>query len=365
MKNSIPIRIFLVEDSPVALTILKRILAGVSEIEVVGTASNGVEALARIPATQPHIICTDLHMPQMDGLELTRRIMAEYARPILVISTSVQAQEDAKNVFDLLQAGALDVFPKPSIDTPSDYEQIRQELTDRIKVLAGVKVFTRHSPKIEQVELKRQSISRNSRQVAFSPKSATHSQFSVVAIGSSTGGPQALHAILKLLPANFPIPILCTQHISEGFLQGLVDWLGGECSLRVTIAQSGEFPKPGTVYFAPEQKHLQLDTQGKFVTTRTPPIAGHRPSVTALFQSVADHYGRSSIGILLTGMGRDGAEGLQAIAQTGGVTIAQDEQTCVVFGMPKEAIALGAAQYVLPINQIAPMLLQRALNSRL
>ncbi|WP_448269642.1 chemotaxis-specific protein-glutamate methyltransferase CheB [Nostoc sp. DSM 114159] len=366
MKNSAPIRVFLVEDSLVALTILKRILASSLEVDVVGTARNGVEALERIPAAQPQVICTDLHMPKMDGLELTRRIMADYPRPILVISTSVNTQEDSRNVFKLLQAGALDVFPKPNIDSLSDYEQVKHELINRIKVLAGVTVFTRHTSRAT-VEPRTHLVSPKMPE-PFSLKPVSNLQFpirnlpslpKVVAIGASTGGPQALYAILKQLPANFPVPILCVQHISEGFLQGLVDWLAAECFLRVTIAQPGEFPKPGTVYFAPERQHLQLDTQGRLTTVSTPPVSGHRPSVTALFQAVAICYPRSAVGILLTGMGRDGADGLQAIAQAGGTTIAQDEQTCVVFGMPKEAIALGAAQHILAIGEIAPMLLNR------
>ncbi|MGV0103497.1 protein-glutamate methylesterase [Nostoc sp. DSM 114160] len=366
MKNSAPIRVFLVEDSLVALTILKRILASSLEVDVVGTARNGVEALERIPAAQPQVICTDLHMPKMDGLELTRRIMADYPRPILVISTSVNTQEDSRNVFKLLQAGALDVFPKPNIDSLSDYEQVKHELINRIKVLAGVTVFTRHTSRAT-VERRMHLVSPKKPE-PFSLKPVSNLQFpirnlpslpKVVAIGASTGGPQALYAILKQLPANFPVPILCVQHISEGFLQGLVDWLAAECFLRVTIAQPGEFPKPGTVYFAPERQHLQLDTQGRLTTVSTPPVSGHRPSVTALFQAVAICYPRSAVGILLTGMGRDGADGLQAIAQAGGTTIAQDEQTCVVFGMPKEAIALGAAQHILAIGEIAPMLLNR------
>ncbi len=368
MIKSAPIRVFLVEDSPVVLTILKRILATSPEVEVVGTAANGVAALEQIPIVQPQVICTDLYMPQMDGLKLTRRLMAEYPRPILVISASVHADEDARNVFELLQAGALDVFLKPNINSLSDYESIKQELTNRIKVLAGVKVFTRHGSRPKPETSKTHSGSshqanvcntKRSINVQFSRFSSLHSIPKVVAIGASTGGPQALHTILKYLPATFPVPILCTQHISEGFLQGLVDWLAAECSLQVVIAKSGEFPKPGTVYFAPEGKHLQLNPQGQFITVSTPPVSGHRPSVTVLFQAVAAYYGRASVGILLTGMGRDGADGLQAIAQAGGTTIAQDEQTCTVFGMPKEAILLGVAQQILPIHKIAPILLGR------
>lgn len=356
MKNSAPIRVFIVEDSLVALTILKRILASSSDVEVVGTAPNGVEALAQIPAAQPQVICTDLHMPKMGGLELTRRIMSDYPRPILVISASVDAQENASNVFELLKAGALDVFPKPSINSLADYEQIKQDLTNRIKVLAGVKVFTRHTFKLERESKPK------SKPVDHGPLSGFRTQHripKVLAIGASTGGPQALHTILKQLPADFPAPILCVQHISEGFLKGLTDWLAAECSLPVAIAQAGEYPKPGTIYFAPEQQHLHLDAQRRFVTNSTPPVSGHRPSVTVLFESVAASYSQASVGILLTGMGRDGATGLQAIAQAGGLTIAQDERTCIVFGMPKEAIALGAAQHILPIHEIAPMLLNQ------
>lgn len=374
MKTSAPIRVFLVEDSPVALTILKRILASSSEVKVVGTATNGAAALEQIPTVQPQVICTDLHMPQMDGLELTRKLMAVYPRPILVISASVHAQEDARNVFELLQAGALDIFPKPSVDSLSDYESIKQELTNRIRVLAGVKVFTRHTSRSEVGASKTgldspqngagasntQPVSDNQFPTFNSPRSTPK----VVAIGASTGGPQALHTILKQLPATFPVPILCTQHISEGFLQGLVDWLAAECHLKVVIAKPGAVPKPGTVYFAPEGKHLQLNTQGQFMTVSTPPVSGHRPSVTVLFQAVAAYYSRASVGILLTGMGRDGAEGLQAIVQAGGTTIAQDEQTCIVFGMPKEAIVLGAAQHTLPIGEIAPLLLNQIFRCR-
>lgn len=355
MKNAAPVRVFLVEDSPVALTILKRILASSPEVDLVGTAPNGLEALEQISTLQPQVICTDLHMPKMDGLELTRRIMASNPRPILIISASVHAQENSRNVFELMQAGALDIFPKPSIESLSDYEQIKQDLINRIKVLAGVKVFTRHTSRFETPDARTQSAIP----LSSFPPPACFSPFKVIAIGASTGGPQALHTILKQLPTNFPAPILCVQHISEGFLQGLVDWLAAECPMRIAIAQPGVFPKPGTVYFAPEQKHLQLDAQGRFLATSTPPIAGHRPSATVLFQAVAACYPQSAIGVLLTGMGRDGADGLQAIAQAGGVTVAQDEQTCVVFGMPKEAIALGAAQHTLPISGIAPMLLRQ------
>ncbi|OCR01828.1 chemotaxis response regulator protein-glutamate methylesterase [Oscillatoriales cyanobacterium USR001] len=355
-----PIRVLLVEDSPVVLIILKRIFVSSPEIEVVGTAQNGLDALELIPKIQPDVICTDLHMAQMNGLEFIREVMAKFPRPILVISASVQA-EDTYNVFQLLEAGAVDVFPKPTSGCASDYEQLKLELTAKIKVLSGVKVFTRHQ-RNKEVGTQRsnyQSLITHHQLPITNNKSQI---IKVVAIGASTGGPQALHAIISQFPANFPVPIICVQHISEGFLKGLVDWLASGCKLPVKIAAAGELPQPGNVYFPPEKRHLQLDKTGRFIYSSGLPLNGHCPSVSVTFNSVASFYSRSAAGVLLTGMGKDGADGMLSIAQAGGLTIAQDETTSIVFGMPKEAIALGAVQHILPINAIAPLLLSKILN---
>ncbi len=343
-----PISVLLVEDSPVALEILDRLLASSPDIKVVGKARNGKEAIDLIPKLQPKVICTDLHMKEMDGLELTKQVMANYARPILVVSTSVQ-KSDANTIFELLQAGAVDVFPKPNTGLASDYEQVKRDLINKIKVLSGVTVFTkRQTPPIVVPPVNN---------FVF-PVDKTRA-IGVIAIGASTGGPQALHKIIAQLPANLPVPVICIQHISQGFLQGLVDWLDSECLIKVKIANAGEFPQPGTVYFAPDKSHLELNTQGKFIYGLSLPVDGHCPSVTVTFKSVAKFYGRAAMSILLTGMGRDGASGMQYISDAGGITIAQDEKTCVVFGMPSEAISLGVVQHVLPIQDIAPLLLKK------
>jgi two-component system chemotaxis response regulator CheB len=340
------------------MAILQRILDSSPDLEIVGTARNGLEALEQIPKANPQVICTDLHMPKMSGLELTRRVMANCPRPILVISASVQ-EDDSSNVFQLLQAGAVDVFPKPPTGLPSEYEQAREALISRIKVLAGVSVFTqRQRPQPDPAVLTRR---RSGKDIASLGQMDIRSP-RVVAIGASTGGPQAIHSILRQLPAQFPLPILCVQHISDGFLQGLVDWLAQEAALKVVIAEPGVIPLPGVVYFPPERQHLVVDSTGRLALSTAAPVCGHCPSATVLFQSVATYYRRSAIGILLTGMGRDGAEGMQAIAHQGGITIAQDEATSIVFGMPKEAIALGAAQQVLPLPEIAPALMERVLG---
>jgi len=365
-----PIRVLLVEDSPVALVVLKRLLDASPEIEVVGTARTGREAMALIPKIQPTVICTDLHMPEMDGLELTRAVMAHYPRPILAISASVQ-QENTRNVFQLLDAGAVDVFPKPQEGFLAHRQETAAALIRKIKVLAGVSVFTKHCWKrgMDATDRatgsggKRRQLTHQMPTRKLSDRTAAIASCSlappskIVAIGASTGGPTALQTILKQLSPNFPAPIFCVQHISKGFLQGLVDWLSFDLALSVKIAEEGELPQAGIVYFPPEQQHLELDRHGRFLCSSKAAVSGHRPSITVTFKSVAQVYRGAAVGILLTGMGSDGAEGLREIAQAGGITIAQNEETCVVFGMPKTAIAIGAAQHTLPLTEIAPRLL--------
>jgi two-component system chemotaxis response regulator CheB len=319
--------------------------------------------LARL---NPQVICTDLHMPEMDGWEFTCEVMATFPRPILVISASVQP-EDTYNVFRALESGAVDIFPKPTSESILDYEAIKQELIKKIRVLSGVSVFTRHRRKPPQTPPTNQSLPTPGRDAAkpatpisqFSTSRATRSR--IIGIGASTGGPQALQTILSQLPVGFPVPVVCVQHISEGFLLGLLDWLRVKCKLPIQIAPSGEIPQPGTIYFPPEGMHLEITKQGRFWYSTAPPVGGHRPSVDVTFQAIAAYYGSGATGVLLTGMGADGAQGMKAIADAGGTTIAQDESSCVVFGMPKVAIALGSVQRVLPLNEIASFLRTKVL----
>ncbi|MGF1524117.1 MAG: chemotaxis-specific protein-glutamate methyltransferase CheB [Leptolyngbyaceae cyanobacterium] len=343
------IRVLLVEDSPIALNILKRMLESSPEIEIVGTATTGVEALALLATIRPDVICTDFFMPHMDGLELTSQVMTSNPLPILVISGSVQ-EDDSQRIFQLLEAGAVDVCPKPIFGLSAQNSVFTQSLINKVKVLSGVKVFRKKRSPF----LKRQ---RSHHTAQETPAGPTYRP-KVIAIGASTGGPMALQELLGSLPRTFPLPILCVQHISSGFLEGLISWLAMTCQLRIQIAPMGERPKPGTIYFPPERQHLLIDNQGQFVHSQDPPVDGHCPSVTKTFTSLAEFYGRRTLGILLTGMGRDGADGMKAIVEAGGLTIAQDEATSVVFGMPKEAISLGAARHILPIQKIAPTLLK-------
>ncbi len=340
------ISVLLVDDSPIALHILQRLLSLSPDIEVTGTAANGREALELLPALNPDVICTDLHMPIMDGLEFTRVVMNKYPRPILVVSVSVAA--DSVNVFRLLEAGAVDVYSKPRAILDADQDKLARELASRIRILAGVHVFRRAGATPDSVP------------PPISPPSNARAR--IVAIGASTGGPQALRMILAALPARFPLPVVCVQHIGSGFLSPMVAWLAEASPMPVHLAAQGEVPQAGNIYFAPEDAHLELDASGRFDLCHAPPRDGHRPSITVTLSAVARHFGASAVGVLLTGMGRDGTEGLAEIAAAGGFTIAQDEASSVVYGMPREAVALGAARQVLALEQIAPALAVLASN---
>jgi two-component system chemotaxis response regulator CheB len=360
-----PIRVLLVDDSPLTLTILKRALAASPEIEVVGTAANGREALARIEELDPAVVCTDFLMPVMNGLELTREIMARSPRPILVVS-AVVGEAHPGRVFELLEAGAVDVIPKPpggvAVGSPA-----AQELINKIKVASRVYVFPRKTAlgsglralgKGEEAQAPPpRAQSQDHRSAAVPPSAGAQRPARLLAIGASTGGPRTLVTILSQLPSDFPAPVLCVQHISHGFLGGLVEWLASQCRVKVEIARGGEAPRAGHVYFPQEDTHLVLDDGGRLLVLHDPPVGGHRPSVSTTFTSVARRYGAAAVAILLTGMGRDGVDGLEAVSRAGGVTIAQDEASSVVFGMPKEAISAGAAQHVLSPDEIARMLL--------
>ncbi len=376
-----PIRVFLVDDSPLALVMLRRMIATSPGLEVVGTARSGREALEQFARTRPEVICTDYLMPDMDGLALIQRTMEVFPRPILVISSTVDPAERHK-AFPLLAAGAVDVVAKPSANEP--FEQSAAELVQKIKLVSGVAVISRRAPTTDDPDraaanavakgavVSRPPLSTAPRAAIRASNGLTKTQpappclfpirqtnlIRLVAVGASTGGPQVLQSIFSNLPANFACPIVCVQHISAGFLGGLVDWLASQCRVRVKIASNGELAVPGTVYFPPENTHLEVDRQGHLVTSHAPPVDGHKPSVTATFESVARCYGHSALGVLLTGMGSDGASGLESIARAGGTTLVQDEASCVVFGMPQQAILRGAAQLVLPPTEITRALIR-------
>jgi two-component system chemotaxis response regulator CheB len=341
------IKVLLVDDSPLAIHVMQRLLARAADIRVAGTARNGREALPMLTSLQPDVICLDLNMPVMSGLEFTRQVMAASPRPILVFSVAVEP--GMPGVFDLLQAGAVDVLPKPANLQAND-DRLAAELITKVRLVAGVKVFRRG--------LVPQTGDAQGNRIQ------TRAPARLVVIGASTGGPEALRRILAELPARFALPLVCIQHIGREFLAEMVAWLGSTASLKVGQALNGELPLAGRVYFAPADVHLGFDQRGHFALSHAPAVDGHRPSVTVAMNGAATRIGSGTVGVLLTGMGRDGAAGMAAIARTGGVTIAQDEASCVVYGMPGAAVALGAVQHVLPLGQIAKALVALAAGSR-
>ncbi len=340
-----PVRVLLVDDSPLALVVLQRMLAASHEIEVVGVATHARQALDLIPHLQPGIVCIDYHMPDMNGLELTREIMARFPCPILVVSSAV-GDSDSDRIFSLLEAGAVDVFPKPKGGPESDILAAEQ-LVKKIKIVAGVRVHGRRS-KAPAPTVQRPGMVPNSKRGICIPR--------IVVMGASTGGPQAFRTILSQLPGHFPVPIVCVQHISVGFLTGLVNWLGAHFNGNVQVARSDQLPLPGHVYFPQENTHLLIDAMGRFHASQEPAAGGHRPSVSSTFCSVANYFGDAAIGVLLTGMGRDGGDGMLALAQAGALTICQDEASSVIYGMPRDAVDRGAARMVLPLGDIAAAL---------
>lgn len=341
------IKVLVVEDSLTAQKILVKILSADSQIEVVAVASSGEEALEQLKHISPDLITMDIHMPGMDGLEVTRKIMESKPIPIIVVSASCLV-EDIERAFQLIEAGALTAIAKPIAIGSGDFEATAWRLVQTVKDMASVKVIKRW-PK--QNKEKTQADKLFDRQV---PKLKP---FKLVAIGASTGGPQAIETILKNLPKDYPASILVVQHIAPGFLAGMVEWLDNIIALRVKVANDGEKTEAGTVYLCPEGKHMGINKESIIALSGAEPIGGHRPAVSYLFKTLAQNYS-DCLAILLTGMGKDGAAELLELKEQGGITIAQDKESSVIHGMPGAAIALGAQCHILNLESITNVLLQ-------
>lgn len=336
------IRVLVADDSATVKEYLVSLLGEHPALEVVGTARDGVEAVEQAERLRPDVIVMDVHMPRMNGEEATRQIMERVPTRIVMVTAS-SSRDETSVAFRALGAGALTVVEKPGgPDHPGQAESARR-LVEMVTLMAEVKVVRRWP--------------RRERAVPPSPAPARPDRtIRVIAIGASTGGPQAVAAILAALPRDLGVPILIVQHIAPGFTAGLAEWLGQGVRLAVKLAGPGEPVRPGTVYLAPEGLQLGITRDGRIRLTQEAAEDGFCPSASHLFQSVAEAYGRSAVGILLTGMGRDGAKGLLTLRQAGGVTVAQDEESSVIFGMPGEAVRVGAAEYVLSPEQISGMI---------
>ena len=343
------IRVLVVEDTAVVREFLVHILGSDPGIEVVGTANNGEEAIEAVERTRPDVITMDVHMPKLNGLDATRRIMEAHPTPIVIVSGSSNAREVAWT-FQAMDAGALAAVERPRGIGHPDYERTAAGLVQTVKLMSEVKVVRRWA------RLRRESPLAPVPFRAGVEVPRVRTEIQLVAIGASTGGPPALQRILSGLTADLPVPVLIVQHISPGFVGGFAEWLQQTSALPVHVAKHGERICPEHVYVAQDGFHMAVERDGTLSLTKDEPENGHRPSVSYLFRSVANVFGEKAIGVLLTGMGKDGAEELRIMRDKGAITIAQDKESSVVHGMPGEAIQLDGATYVLEPAGIAAVL---------
>ncbi len=347
-----PLRILIVDDSALMRRLIRTMLEQDPELTVVGEAANGREALERVTQLRPDLITLDVRMPVMDGVETTRQIMAYQPTPILVLTASL-SRYDIDITFQMLDSGALDVMEKPAMGDSAALERARVALIRKVKLLARVKVVTHLRGRRKVVQEAQVEPIRPP-----TPARQPHTGMSVVVIGASTGGPRVVQQILAGLPANFGAAILVVQHIAQGFSVGMVEWMRTHLALPIRLAQADEVLQIGNVLVAPDRLDMTFDHNGKIKLSEHPLLL-QRPSIDITMQSVAEIYAAQSIGVLLTGMGRDGAMGMRAIRRAGGYTIAQDEASCTIFGMPKAAIDLGVVEAILPPDKIIEVLINR------
>jgi two-component system chemotaxis response regulator CheB len=340
-----PIRLLIVDDSPTACEVLKEVFRLDGRFDLVGIAHDGRRALKMVAELTPDVVTMDIHMPGMDGFETTSRIMHEHPCPIVIVSSSWDSGSVEKSM-KALAAGAVSAMAKPSGPTRPGWDRERRALADTVASMAEVKVVRRRPSRFAGDQEK------TSPAMGFGRKHEAQ----ILAIGASTGGPPVLQSILSGLPGDYPMPVVVVQHIAHGFLEGLVSWIDQRTALRAVVAQDGQIMTAGTVYFAPTDRHLEVTRRKEIKLVDSAPEYGTRPSVGHLFKTVEKSFKSQAIGVLLTGMGRDGALELKGMRDAGAVTIIQDKPSSVIWGMPGEADRLGAAHFALPPDAIVEKL---------
>ena len=338
------IRVLVAEDSQVTRAFLVHLLEADPRIRVVGAVGDGQAAIDFVGADPPDVVLMDINMPRVDGFEATRRIMETRPVPIVVCS-AVSNTSDVVVAFRAMEAGAIACIEKPVGIGHADFAAAAAHLLQTVKLMSEVKVVRRSSrpPPVPAA-------------AAAVTGVAAPAQIKVVGIGASTGGPPVLQAILAELPEDFPAPVLVVQHIAHGFLAGMAQWLGGTSRLPLHIGSHEAQALAGHVYLAPDHFHMGIDAGNTIILTRHDAENHVRPAVSFLFRTIARTCAPDAVGVLLTGMGKDGAAELKAMKDRGATTIAQDRETSVVYGMPGEAVALGGATHVLPADRIAETL---------
>jgi two-component system chemotaxis response regulator CheB len=348
------IRLLVVEDSKTVQQALVEIFNSDPDIQVVGTANNGDEAVTSVMTLKPDVVTMDINMPGIDGFEATRAIMANCPVPIVIVTGKMDPKESA-TIFQVMKAGALMVIAKPAAPGHPEHEETVRELVRSVKLMSEIKVVRRIFPKGSTEgapPLHRQA----------SPSVLT-ARIGIVAIGASTGGPPLLQSILSSLPADFSAPVVIVQHMAKGFTENFVNWLNLSSRLKVELAVDGMQMFPGHAYVAPDNFQTEVGPDNRLILAEGELENGQCPSVSALFRSVAKFYGNNAAGVLLTGMGKDGAAELKILRDGGGVAIVQNRESSIVFGMPGEAVRIGAADYILSPEEITPVL-TRLVNSQ-
>jgi two-component system chemotaxis response regulator CheB len=330
------IRCLIVDDSRTARALLRAILSSDPELEVVGEAEDGEEGVQKARALSPDVITMDVQMPKMDGLAATQEIMVEAPAPIVIVSQGFLAREvDA--AMQAIRLGALSVVNKPRGPQDPDFAASAREIVETVKNMSRVKVVRRW-----------RGLERTARKPQARPEGAVRG----LAILASTGGPAALARLLPELPQDYPLPVLVVQHIAIGFVEGFASWLDSQSKVRVKVAEAGERLERGTVYIAPSHAHLCVGGGDRVHLDEGAPLGGFRPSGTKLFRSVAETWGREAVALVLTGMGRDGVDGLRDLRAAGGVVVGQDEASSVVYGMAQAAAQEGLVNEELGLEDI-------------
>jgi two-component system chemotaxis response regulator CheB len=346
------INVLIVEDSLTAQKLLNGILASDPGFNVLGVVTNGKQAVDAVARLNPDVVSMDIYMPEMDGLEATRRIMEKTPVPIVIVSSYYQPS-DMSMSFSILKAGALTILPRPVGPMHPDYLQSSRSYLNTLRMMAGIKVTNKRSKHVSQPTISRSVIS-GSKPISYN---GTENR-SIVAIGASAGGPMALQTIMSQIPGDFSLPILIVQHIDANFAVGFCNWLNSTSGVPVKIASHGEKLMPGYAYLPPGDAHLGLIDEGSICVSHDPPESNLRPSVNYLFRSVRRVYGGKAIAILLSGMGTDGAKELKQLKDVGALTIAQDELSSLVHGMPGEAILLEAVCSVSSLEEIVSQIIK-------
>ena len=347
------IRVLIVDDSLIGRKLLGGILAGDSNFEVVAFAENGKLAYEKVLHYKPDVVSMDINMPVMDGIEATRHIMSHYPVPVVIVS-SIYRDMEIEMAIQELEAGAVTILPKPYGPGHPDFFKYAQKYKNTLKLMSEIKVVRRnftHTNSTTQTNALSEEIDNTSPNLSSFDKKAK-----VLAIGASAGGPEGLRTILSKINPAFPLPILLVQHIDPNFADGFATWLNSFSTINVKIAVQGEKISPGNVYVPPGNKHMKVDNEGNILLTSEKTFSLNRPSIDALFSSIADVYKKNVIAVLLSGMGKDGARELKRLRDAGAYTFAQDEESSLVYGMPGEAVKLGAVCSVLSPERIVNQL---------